>query len=328
MRRRLPPLKQLVAFEAVARRRSFTVAADDLCLTNGAVSRQVKTLEEHFNEPLFRRLTNGVELTAAGRRLLRAVQSALDGLEATTRDLLAEKQQGTLVVGCSPSFAMRWLVHRLPWFRAVHPGIEVHVARLTGPGEVRQDAFDVAIALGVADDHRGFVSHRIVEERHGPVCSPGLTARGKPLEIEWLAQQTLLHTTTHPGAWAEWFRACGRDAADVSGGPRFAHAFLMLQAVATGQGVGVGSQLLVSEDIETGHLLAPFGFVPSGRDYCLFYSRERAGLPKVRAFRDWVLSSLRQASGVGSADQPRERPGWPVSSLELSRLSLPNSLPD
>lgn len=318
MRRRLPPLKQLVAFEAVARHRSFSHAAADLCLTNGAVSRQVKTLEDHLGVALFNRSPTGVDLTTAGHRLLPSVRVAFDRLELTTRDLLQDERQGALIVGCLPTLALCWMIPLLRRFRVDHPDIQVSIQTYAHPWKHLHGELDVAIDLGVADDTDECVSHKILDERHGPVCHPDLVASGKLQDINCLAELTLLHADSRIGSWDQWCRTLALDYVQVADGPRFAHAYLMLQAAAMGLGVGIAAQAWVSDDLDNKRLSAPFGFVPSGNQYRLYYLAERAGLPKIRAFCDWLLadsSLINGARRLRPEDRAPSLPALPASDL-------------
>lgn len=290
MRRRLPPLKQLLAFEAVARHESFSLAADELCLTNGAVSRQVKTLEEKLGVALFSRLKHGIELTTAGQCLLPAVHAAFDGLEVTTGDLLAERRPGSLLVGCPPSLAVRFLIPQLPLFRALCPNIEVHLKTLFHSNDLRSEKVDVAVVLGGLVGTEGLFCEKILEEFHGPVCHPRLLEGRRRESGDWLPASTLLHSETRLESWADWNRTLGISGLDISSGLRFTHTFLMLEAAAMGLGVGVGSQCLVANDLASGRLTAPFGFIASGRVYYVCCRKDWLRRAKVRSFCDWLLS--------------------------------------
>lgn len=290
MVRRLPPLKALPAFEIAADRLSFSAAAADLNLTHGAVSRQIKALEDHLGVALFRRLNRRIELTEAGASLLPPVREALHQLEAGAAKVVAQPRQGPLVVSCLATFMMRWLIPRLYGFSAAHPGIEVRLSAAHAPVEFARDGVDIAIRIGEPPWPPGVSAHPFLEEQAGPVCAPGWLASAALKRPVDLKRHPLLHTETRPSAWPDWLAATGVGGIDPSGGIRFEHTYFSLEAAAGGLGVAIGSLPLVADDLRSGRLVAPFGFAPSGRSYCLLTARKSAGIAKVKAFRQWVLA--------------------------------------
>ncbi len=324
MRRRLPPLKQLVAFEAVARHRSFSLAADELCLTNGAVSRQIKTLEERLGLPLFDRSGTGVELTAAGRRLLPSVLAAFEQLEMTTRDLCPEKRDRALVVGCPPTLAFFWLVPLLSCFLADCGDIQVDVRTSDSPLSSLRDDLDIVIDFDADREAGACISHKLIEQRHGPVCHPDLISSGKLRSIQCLRELTLLHSDNHSGSWHRWCQTVALSDLPTADGPRFTHGYLMLQAVSLKFGVGIAAQSWVAEDLRCKRLAAPFGFVPSGEHYRIYYLPEKARSSKVRTFCDWLLSNAPLMSQSRESSEPnRDLPSHAAASkaIALSAVS-------
>jgi DNA-binding transcriptional LysR family regulator len=283
-KRRLPPLKSLPAFEEAARHLSFSAAARELNLTHGAISRQMKSLETHLGVRLFRRLGRRLELTEAGAALLPAVRTALDLVETSAASLSAASRRGPLVVACLPTFMMRWLIPRLYDFNARHPSIDVRLSASSGPVDFAREGIDVAIRIGAPPWPEGIAAHAFMDEQIGPVCSPSLLKKGK-LD---LSRQSLLHTETRPDAWADWLALSGTTAIDAAKGQRFEHFYFLLEAAVGGLGVAVAPRPLVIEDLKLGRLVAPFGFVRGGRQYCLIHPTELAGVSKVRIFRSWI----------------------------------------
>lgn len=302
MPRRLPPLKTLPSFEVAARHLSFSAAAAELHLTHGAISRQMKSLEDHLGVRLFRRLGRGLELTAAGAALLPAVRTALDVVEAGARQVSGAGRPGALVVSCLPTFMMRWLIPRLYDFKAHHPGIDVRLSASSAPVAFARDGVDVAIRLGIEPWPRDVEALPFLEEEIGPVCSPDLLGRRKLKQPEDLGQHALLHTDTRPDAWADWAarRAVAGLALEPSAGTRFEHFYFMLEAAVSGLGVAMAPRPLVAEDLKLGRLVAPLGFVPSGRFYHLVHPEGAADTAKVQAFRAWIAR-------VAAAAVPRPR---------------------
>lgn len=292
-RRRLPPLKALPAFEEAARQLSFSAAARELNLTHGAISRQMKSLETHLGVRLFRRLNRRVELTEAGAAFLPAARTALDVVEASAARLSAATRHGPLVVSCLPTFMMRWLIPRLYDFNARHPAIDVRLSASSAAVDFARDGVDVAIRIGAGSWPEGIEAHAFMNEEIGPVCSPALAERRKLRRPADLAQHTLLHTETRADAWSDWLARSKTAGVDASKGQRFEHFYFLLEAAVAGLGVAVAPRPLVIEDLKLGRLVAPFGFLRSGRQYCLLYPAELAGVPKVRTFRSWIDQARR-----------------------------------
>ena len=293
-RRRLPPLKALPAFEEAARHLSFSAAARELNLTHGAISRQMKSLETHLGVRLFRRLNRRVELTEAGVAFLPAARTALDVVEASAARLSTATRQGPLVVSCLPTFMMRWLIPRLYDFNARHPAIDVRLSASSAPVDFAREGVDVAIRIGAGPWPEGIEAHAFMNEEIGPVCSPALAQRRKLRRPADLGQHTLLHTETRADAWPDWLARSRTATIDASMGQRFEHFYFLLEAAVAGLGVAVAPRPLVMEDLKLGRLVAPFGFVRSGRQYCLLYPTELAGLAKVRTFRSWIDKARRR----------------------------------
>ncbi|GEP53695.1 transcriptional regulator GcvA [Reyranella soli] len=290
-RRRLPPLKALPAFEEAARHLSFSAAARELNLTHGAISRQMKSLETHLGVRLFRRLNRRVELTDAGAAFLPATRTALDVVEASAARLSTATRQGPLVVSCLPTFMMRWLIPRLYDFNARHPAIDVRLSASSAPVDFAREGVDVAIRIGAGPWPDGVEAHAFMNEEIGPVCSPALAERGKLRRSADLGRHALLHTETRADAWADWLARVKTANIDAPKGQRFEHFYFLLEAAVAGLGVAVAPKPLVMEDLKLGRLVAPFGFVKSGRQYCLLYPTELAAIPKIRIFRAWIGKS-------------------------------------
>jgi DNA-binding transcriptional LysR family regulator len=288
MRRRLPPLKTLPAFELAAERASFSAAAGELNLTHGAVSRQIKALESHLGVPLFRRRNRSIELTEAGMAFLPGVRQALHLLESTTAQIATSPREGALVVSCIATFMMRWLIPRLYEFNAQHRRIDVRLSASHLPVDFARDGIDVAIRLGKPPWPRTVSATPFLADRLGPVCAPTLLDGRGAMRLAELRRCTLLSADTRPDAWSDWARARGA-AIDTAGCRPFEHTYFMLEAAASGLGVGIASHALVEEDLRSGRLAAPFGFVPSGRSYCVLHAKTLADNSKIAAFRSWIV---------------------------------------
>ncbi|MBR0683357.1 transcriptional regulator GcvA [Roseomonas eburnea] len=289
MPRRLPPLNALKAFEAAARHESFTRAAEELCVTQGAVSHQVKALEAGLGLRLFDRGTQGLVITEAGRAYLEVVRDAFDRIASGTERLLERQGAGTLTVSTSPNFASKWLVHRLGRFAEAHPEIELRVSASLQHIDFAREDVDLAIRHG---DGSWPTLHatRLCEEALFPVCSPALLRGRRPLRAPaGLHHHTLLHTNDRRD-WSRWVEEASAKGVDAGRGPVFNQASMTIDAAVDGQGVALARTALAAWDLLSGRLVQPFGprlAVPYG--YWIVGPRATSGLPKVIAFRDWLL---------------------------------------
>jgi len=297
--RRLPALKALPAFEISADRLSFSAAAEQLRLTHGAISRQIRTLEHQLGVPLFRRFNRRIELTQAGAEFLPAVRQALQLLEAAAAQVVDQTKSGPLVVSCLATFMMRWLIPRLYRFNAAHPEIEVRLSASHAPVHFEEGGVDVAIRLGRAPWPRGCIGQSFLPDRIGPVLSPVLLDKRPLRRPSDLKRLPLLHAETRPRAWQSWLKATGAAGLDPSKGARLEHTYFLLEAAASGLGVAIGSLPLVTQDLEAGRLVAPFGFVADRNAYSLLRPVGRpAKAAQTRAFIAWVQSEAQRSMMV------------------------------
>ncbi|CUI70578.1 TPA: LysR family transcriptional regulator [Pseudomonas aeruginosa] len=268
---RLPSLLALRCFEAAARLENFSRAADELHLTHGAVSRAVGLLEDELGVALFERRSRRVFLTDDGRTLARAVGNGLDLMRQAVGELRASARQGRRwVLSCEPTLLMRWLILRWPDFQARHPGIDVHL--VAGGGSF---SFASGIDLAIRRDDfpwpEGYHAEPLFAEKVGPVCRPDKVATWfstKKAGAVLKAGAPRLHTRTRPGAWSEWATAAGQPVSDAPG-QTFEHFYFSLQAAVAGLGVAIGPWHLVRDDLDSGVLAAPLGFIEDGSRYCL-----------------------------------------------------------
>ncbi len=291
-----PSLDALAAFEAVARHLRFTAAAQELHVTQSAVSHRVKALEAALGVTLLWRSTREVTLTDDGAILAAAVTRGLAAIDEALAALEQRRRGPTVVVSCSPSFAIRWLVRRLPRFRASAPEVAVRIDaadRLEAPG---RHGIDLCIRYG-AGRYPGHEVTRLTHEEVFPVASPALLAL-RPLRKEVdLRQHVLLHHDVmgaHPSniGWSEWLSSRARGV-DADKGPRFSHAHMALEAALAGLGVALGRTTLVADDLAEGRLVAPLRRrVPSELRYSLLASARSATRPDVIAFRRWLVGAL------------------------------------
>jgi LysR family glycine cleavage system transcriptional activator len=295
--RRLPSLNALRTFEAAARLGSFTDAARELSVTQGAVSRAVSGLEDWLGVTLFGRDGKRVTLTDAGRGYREEIAAALDRMAVATARLVTARAQTPLILDILPTLAMRWLIPRLPRFQARCPGIEVHLTTSDRP-LASADAFDVAIRRG---PHRwpGLHGTRFMGERATPVCAPSLLARTRLDRVSDLARHTLLHADTRPDAWATWLAAHGAARLRPAANLRFDRFYVALQAAQDGLGVAMGTLPVVDQELAAGRLVAPFpDRVVVGRSYYAL-THDGPRRPEVAAFVDWLVAEERGSGRRG-----------------------------
>ena len=304
MSRRLPPLNALRAFEAAARHLSFTRAAEELHVTQAAVSHQIKGLEEWLGMPLFRRLNRALMLTEAGQTYLPAVRDALDTLAQATDRLFRRDSAGALTISTMPSFAAKWLVMRLGRFQARHPELEVRLHATPQLADFAQQDVDVAIRFG-SGRWPGLRSERLMTEDIFPVCSPALLRGGLPLaRPEDLRRHTLLHDD-YMITWAIWAEAAGLTGIDLHRGPRFNDSALILQAAMEGAGVALARGVLVADDVAAGRLVRLFDIhLPGDYAYYVAAPPPYFSRPKVRAFRDWLFEEAALSGQVPAPTSP------------------------
>jgi LysR family transcriptional regulator, glycine cleavage system transcriptional activator len=288
--RRLPPLTGLKAFEAAARHLSFTRAAEELYVTQTAISHQIKALEERLGVQLFRRMPRGLLLTEEAQRYLPAVRDAFDLIAAATDRLVVVSASGTLTVSVLPSFASKWLVPRLGRFRAACPDIDLRISTSSHLVDFSREDVDVGIRMGPGV-YPGLRVDRLFGESLVPVCSPELLGGAQPLRRpEDLRHHALLHEDDYAG-WELWLELAGVEGAPVRRGPIFTDGAMVVQAAADGQGVALARRALAAGDLAAGRLVQPFDVsIPHDLAYYLVCPEASAERPKVRRFRDWLLA--------------------------------------
>jgi len=290
---RLPSLNALRAFEAAARQQSFVRAAEELHVTQGAVSRHVRLLEEELGVVLFQRRPHGVELTAQGRALLPELTASFERIARAARQVAEGDRE--LRVACQPTLAARWLVRRLSGFQEFRPGTHVTLGLMCGYDDFVRGGFDLGVVPYEAGLGRpaGLEMVLLRREALAPVCAPALLegagALGRP---EDLARHALLHPCTDRQDWRKWLRAAKLpEQIAEEGGQAFQTLEMAIAAALGGLGVAMADLHLVRDELSSGALVAPFELVVTEETgYFLFAEQGRFEEPKVAAFRDWLLS--------------------------------------
>ena len=291
MARRLPPLHAVRAFEAAGRHLSFTRAAEELFVTQAAISHQVKALEEWLGQPLFLRKNRNLYLTEAGQSYLGPLGMAMDEIDKATARLSTLDSSGTLTVSVLPSIAAKWLVPRMRGFREKHPEIDVRLSPSTHLTDFAREAVDVVLRYGRGDWH-GMRADQFLTEDIFPVCSPELLEGPHPLkEPADLKFHTLLHDDYFED-WTRWLLAAGVTDVDGEAGPVYEDSSNLLQAAIAGEGVALGRSALAADDLAAGRLVKVFDLtLPREFAYYVVAPEASADRPKVAAFRDWVIET-------------------------------------
>ncbi|TKC92657.1 LysR family transcriptional regulator [Trinickia terrae] len=284
--RKLPPLNALQIFETVARHRSFTRAAEHLCLTQGAVSRQILALEDYYQFPLFTRHAKGLTLTAEGELLLPAVKESFARIEEISLRLTRQRTDLALKV---PTCVMRWMLPKIMRFQAEHPDLQLQITTTSQHDvDFQVEPFDVAIIYGSSP---GVDVHAIplFDERLTPVCAPELL-NDKPLaDAADLAQHTLLHPTRDHRDWKLWLDHVGASNVNPNLGPSFETLDMATNAAMQGFGVAISDWTLVGEDVAAKRLAMPFeAVVETGLRYYFVYPDCVAHQQKVMRFSEWI----------------------------------------
>lgn len=292
MNRRLPPLNALKAFEAAARYLSFTKAADELFVTQAAISHQIKSLEDFLSMKLFLRKNRTLLLTEEGQAYYLELRDIFRHLQEATEKLLAKGAKGALTVAAPPSFASQWLIPRISRFSVANPDIDVKLKAVDSDDDFLHADTDVAVYYGKGR-WPGLHADPLHSEFLTPLCSPMLLTGSKPMEVlEDLKFHTLLHDSSREG-WSSYLKRFGVKGINVNQGPMFSHSMMVLQAAALGQGIALGNTILAKPEIDAGRLVIPFAERIESKDsFYLVCEEKQTELGKIAAFRHWMLSEV------------------------------------
>lgn len=303
LRHLLPPLNAVRTFEAAARHGSFKLAAEELCVTQAAVSRQIQVLEEFYGLKLFRRGNRKVELTSDGQALYLAASSALQHLATASRELLRRNSRDYLPLTTTTAFAQLWLLPRLKRLRGQYP--ELHLHLISGEGNPDyQEGFTAAVTLGLVE-HPQYVAEYLFSEEIFPVCTPEFLAQHPQIAtLEGLLGVTLLNlSASHwkarlwaPVDWAFWLGKFGLDAAASRETMDFSHFSMLLDAVEEGVGVGLAWRHLVQQALDTGRLVRPLGetYLADDRKHYFVCRRDLATALEMQILRDWLVAETQE----------------------------------
>ncbi len=294
MVKRLPPLNSLRVFESAARHLSFTRAAEELYVTQAAVSHQIKTLEEFLGLKLFKRRNRSLLLTEEGQNYFSDMKDIFSSIQEATDKLLERSEKGALTISLPPSFAIQWLVPRLADFNRQQPDIDVRIKAVDKDEGSLVDDVDVAIYYGKGH-WPGLRADKLYQEFLIPLCSPLLLNGEKPLkELADLANYTLLHDTSRQ-EWKTFVKENDVAGVNVNHGPIFSHSTMVLQAAAHGQGIALGNNVLAQPEIASGRLVAPFDKVlMTDNAFYVVCHEKQAETGRIATFRDWMIDRARQ----------------------------------
>jgi LysR family glycine cleavage system transcriptional activator len=292
----LPPLNALRAFEATARLATLAAAAAELNVTSSAVSHQIRTLEEALGVRLFHRANRRLLLTREGHTLQPGLSDAFRRIAASVALLESNKREGVLTVSMLETLTMHWFMPRLPLFHAAHPEIEVRLSTTTRVVDFDHEDIDLAIRHG-RGYWQGLSSDFLFPLETIPVCSPLLATKVAPLDSPAdLSRHVLLHSSTRPNDWRDWLASAGEPELQPSRSLIFEKTNFALAAAMKGIGIAISDRHVVSEDLQSGRLVAPFDHALShDTGYYLVYPPGRARHAKIRVFRDWLLSEVANA---------------------------------
>jgi DNA-binding transcriptional LysR family regulator len=296
MSRDLPPLNALRAFEATARLNSVSQAAEQLHVTHGAVSRQLKVLEEHLGISLFSKDGRGLKLTDAGVRLRDASGEAFDRLRTVCAELSKTSADAPFVLGCSGSLLARWFIPRLGRLNADLPDLRLHLSAGEGDLDPRRPGLDALLIFAEPPWPADMQVFELASERIGPVMSPRFE-RFEALKIapaHSLTHELLLQTTSRLQAWPSWAKQNGIDPQSLHYGQDFEHLYYLLEAASAGLGIAIAPEPLVADDLKAGRLAAPWGFSETPAQLALWVPK-RAADGRAQQLAHWLKSELERS---------------------------------
>ncbi|HAT32479.1 MAG TPA: LysR family transcriptional regulator [Janthinobacterium sp.] len=300
MRRKIPSMEALIAFEAAARHESFTRSADELALTPSAVGRQIAALEDYVGLALFNRVKRRVSLTDIGRAYAKQLREHLDKIERDTLAVMTQRGAGGILeLAVIPTFATRWLIPRLPHFYAQHGHITLNLTTRSEPFIFTDTPFTAAIHFG-NPVWPGAIAQHLFGEEMTPVCSPQLLNGASGLRPADLARLTLLHQSARPDAWRQWLAQARVHDVDCMSGQRYELFSMLVEAARAGLGVALVPRFFVLAELASGELLIPCDLsLHNDKGYYLVYPEYKQSSPLLQAFEQWLLGTARQYREAG-----------------------------
>ncbi len=297
MRRKIPSIEALTAFESAARHLSFTRSADELSRTQSAIGRQIAALEAYVGVALFNRVKKRISLTDVGHTYARNVREMLERIERDTLSTMAHQGAGGILeLAVIPTFATRWLIPRLPDFYAQHKRITLNLTTRAEPFMFTDTPFDAAIHFG-SPVWPGAVAHHLFGEEITPVCHPRLLHGRRYMKPDQLEKHTLLHQSARPDAWRQWLVQAGVHEANCMKGQRYETFSMLVEAARASLGIALVPRFFVLNEIALGELVIPCNLaLRNDRGYYLVYPERKQGSPLLMAFEKWLLEMAKQYS--------------------------------
>ena len=295
MANELPPLNALRAFEAAARLNSVSLAGEQLHVTHGAISRQIKVLEEHLGISLFSKDGRGIKLTDAGVRLRDASSDVFERLRSVCGEISRGSSDAPFVLGCSGSLLARWFIPRLGRLNADLPDLRLHLSAGEGDLDPRRPGLDALLVFAEPPWPADMQVFELASERIGPVVSPRFAGfeRLCRAPVTALQHETLLQTTSRLQAWPSWAKQNGIDVQALQYGQAFEHLYYLLEAAVAGLGIAIAPEPLVADDLSAGRLAAPWGFSETPARLALWVPR-RAADARAQQLAHWLRAELHQ----------------------------------
>ncbi len=294
MRRFLPSLSALHAFEAAARHLSFTRAAEDLGMTQSGVSRQIHNLEHYLGCRLFERSGPRLLLTELGASYFREVSRMLDHLQEASIDVVRGRKASTsLLIGMHPTLASNWLAPRLHSFISTHPAIPIDITQAEPRTEFDNSKLDFAILRGISPWPNAR-AYELFPEELAVIAAPSLVASGEKLTPDDFGKFTMLQNSSRPSLWLHWLRMAGLSYHGPIQGPRFSTSAMLISAAKNGLGLAIVPKRYIETELANGDLHLPFGdAVRSGESYFAVYPERKSHMQSINVFRDWILRETR-----------------------------------
>lgn len=286
---KLPPLSSLRFFDIAARSGSFVKAAQELHVTHSAISRQIRLLEEQIGVELFERRNRAVFLTSAGKQLSQTTNEMFSQLEKTLIELQAIDDSNVVSISCEPTIAMKWLIPRLTQFYQLFPHITVHLIAAGGVIDFAKTGIDLALRRNDFKWNNDIYAEEVCREKMGVVLRPNLDWQNQPNDI------ALLSPASRPSVWSQWQQQMG-SFQQITRQVSYEHFYLCIQAAISGQGVAVASFLMVEDELQSGQLLAPQGFIEDGSAYYLLAPKVPINGSALALFIDWLKQCLQQSA--------------------------------
>jgi DNA-binding transcriptional LysR family regulator len=304
MRRKIPSTGALITFEAAARYQSFSRAAEELSLTEGAISRQIGVLEEYLGLQLFHRVKKRVSLSDIGRAYYLKVKEDLARLERDTLGAMAyQNGQQFLEIAVIPTFTSKWLIPKIAAFSEQHPDITVNLSERALPFLFGDSIFAAAVHYR-HPAWAGCIQEDLFDEELVPVCSPRLLAGRQITSVVELASFPMLHKNTREDAWTRWFAAAGHEELAPMAGPRYDLFSMIIQGACCGIGMALVPRLYVQEELKNGTLVIPIDFSIRGlKQYCVVYPEHKEISPAARLLFDWLIKAAAEERQAQLASQ-------------------------